>query len=197
MGTFFDRGSSMSRDQRRILSARRALSLLLCACASAAFAGTNVPAQTAAPADPSQAQTLAELRTAYRALIDAENVHDLAAVRSMLLDSPSLLFISRVEPVGKGDWGGYWGIDSVMQHFGDLYKGYFRLDPDYSREKEVLLTPDVAETYAPMTLTSSYGGQAKAGRPFIMVVEWVRTPAGWKVATDIPMPIPPAPVVAH
>ena len=170
---------------------------LLRACAAAAFVGATAFAQAAAPDHPPQAQTPAELKRLYRQLIDAEDAHDLPAVRAMLLDSPSLLFISRVEPVGKGDWGGYWGIDSVMQHFADLYQGYFRLDPDYAQEKEVLLTPDVAETYAPVTLTSSYGGQAKNGRPFIMVIEWVRTPAGWKVATDIPMPIPPAPVIAR
>ena len=154
-------------------------------------------AQTTASTPTSEARESTELKVLYRKLIDAENQHDLASVRSMLLDSPSSLFISRVEPVSKGDWGAYWGTDNVVQHFADLYKGAFRIDPDYSQEKEVFLTSDVAEAYVPVIITSSYGGQAAVGRQFIMVLEWVKTPSGWRVATDIPMPIPPAPAIGR
>jgi hypothetical protein len=142
-------------------------------------------------------RTLDDLKVLYRKLIDAENVHGLAAVKSMLLASPVSLFISRTEPVSKGDWGGYWGTDSIVQHFGALYSGTFRIDPDYAEERVVGLTSDVAETYAPVTITSGYGGQAAVARRFLMVLEWVKTPAGWRVATDIPLPIPPAPQIVH
>jgi len=142
-------------------------------------------------------RTLDDLKVLYRKLIDAENVHDLVAVKSMLLASPVSLFISRTAPVSKGDWGGYWGTDSIVQHFGALYSGTFRIDPDYAEERVVGLTSDVAETYAPVTITSGYGGQAAVARRFLMVLEWVKTPAGWRVATDIPLPIPPAPQIVH
>ncbi|WP_024519626.1 nuclear transport factor 2 family protein [Bradyrhizobium sp. Tv2a-2] len=137
--------------------------------------------------------TLGELRGLYKKLIDAENVHDLETVKSMLLASPDSLFISRLEPVEKGEWGGYWGTPSIMEHFAALYSGTFPIDPNFTEEKIVGLSPDVAQTYTPVLITSNYGGQAPIGRHFLMVVEWVLTPDGWRVATDIPMPVPPPP----
>jgi hypothetical protein len=139
--------------------------------------------------------TLKELRDLYKTLIDAENGHDLSAVKSMLLASPDSLFISRIEPVENGNWGAYWGTSSIMKHFAALYSGTFRIDPNYAEEKEVGLSPDVAETYVPVTITSGYGGQAPVGRHFLMVLDWVRTANGWRVVTDIPMPIPPPPQI--
>ncbi len=108
----------------------------------------------AAPADPAakvdtpalDAATAEALKGLYKRLIDAEDAHDLQAVRSMMAASPVSLFISRVEPVAKGDWGAYWGTDAVMQHFHDLYAGTFRIDPDYTQEKVVGLAPNVAES---------------------------------------------------
>ena len=136
---------------------------------------------------------LSELRGLYKKLIDAENAHDLEAVKSMLLASPDSLFISRLEPVEKGNWGGYWGAASIMEHFAALYNGTFRIDPNFTEEKIVGLSPDVAQTYTPVLITSRYGGQAPIGRHFLMVLEWVRTADGWRVATDIRMPVPPPP----
>jgi hypothetical protein len=104
----------------------------------------------------------------------------------MLFASPVTLFISRTEPVAKGEWGGYWGTPSIVEHFGALYSGTFRIDPDYAEERVVGLTSDVAETYAPVAITSGYGGQAPVARRFLMVLEWVKTNGGWRVATDIP-----------
>ena len=82
----------------------------------------------------------------------------------------------------------------VLQHLNDLYKtGPFRIDPDYDREKVVALTHDVAETYVPVSITVAYAGQVPIPKPFLMILEWVRTPDGWRMATDIALPIPPAP----
>ena len=36
-------------------------------------------------------------------------------------------------------------------------------------------------------------GATACARPFLMTLEWVRTPGGWRTATDIALPIPPAP----
>lgn len=126
------------------------------------------------------------LRTAYKALMDAENQHDLSAVEKLVWNSPNTLFVAKA-PVG---WKGYWGRDDVMQHFHDLYQTHFRIDPDYPREKIVHLTPDVAETYVPVSITAVYGGYPKPA-PFIMVLLWVKVGDGWKMATDLPIPVPP------
>jgi ketosteroid isomerase-like protein len=139
-----------------------------------------------------QTSTDLEIKRAYKNLIDAESRHDLAAVKGMVWDSPSALFVAKA-PVG---WRGYWGIDDVMQHLHDMYQQPFRIDPVYEEEKVAFITPDVAETYAPVKITVAYGGQNPAPKPFIMVLLWVRTPKGWKMTTDIPIPVPPDPAPA-
>jgi ketosteroid isomerase-like protein len=130
-----------------------------------------------------------EIKRAYKDLIDAENRHDLAAVKGMVWNSASALFVAKA-PVG---WQGYWGIDDVMQHLHDMYQQSFRIDPVYEEEKVVSITSDVAETYAPVKITVAYGGQNPSPKPFIMVLLWIKTPKGWRMTTDIPIPVPPDP----
>lgn len=137
----------------------------------------------AAAAEPNKEQDLKRL---YKELIDHENRHDLAAVRKLVWDSPSMLFVAKA-PVG---WRGYWGIDDVMQHLYDMYQTPFRIDPDYDEEKVVFLTPEVAETYAPVDITVAYGGQNPVPKPFVMVLLWIKTAQGWRMTTDIPIPVP-------
>jgi hypothetical protein len=143
--------------------------------------------------EPLDAGTLSEIDRLYRKLIDAENRHDLAEVRTMVWDSPSTLFVAKTATVAEGNWAGFWGVGVVIEHFHDLYQGTFVMDPDYSDVKTVGLTADVALTYAPLKITVAYAGQTPVPRPFLMIVNWVRTPSGWKMATDIALPIPPPP----
>ena len=84
----------------------------------------------------------------------------------------------------------------MLQHLHDMYQQPFRIDPIYEEEKVVFLTPEIAETYAPVRITVAYGGQNPAPKPFVMVLIWIETPQGWKMATDIPIPVPPDPT-AH
>jgi len=130
-----------------------------------------------------------EIKNIYKELIDAENCHDLPAVRELAWNSPSTLFVAKA-PVG---WHGYWGIDDVMQHLHDMYQKPFRIDPIYEEEKVVFLTPEIAETYAPVRISVAYGGQNPKPKPFVMVLVWIHTPQGWKMTTDIPIPVPPDP----
>jgi hypothetical protein len=139
--------------------------------------------------------SLADVDALYRKLIDAENRHDLAAVRQMVWDSPSALFVAKTATPAQGNWAGFWGIDVVMQHLGELYDaGPFRIDPDYGKVKTVSLTRDVAETYAPVEITVAYAGQTPVPKPFLTILNWVRGPSGWKMATDVALPIPSAPI---
>jgi ketosteroid isomerase-like protein len=131
----------------------------------------------------------AEIKRAYKNLIDAENKHDLSAVRGMVWNSAATLFVAKA-PVG---WHGYWGIDDVIGHLHDMYQGTFRIDPIYEDEKVVFLTSNIAETYAPVKITVAYGGQNPVPRPFIMVLVWIKAAKDWKMATDIPIPVPPDP----
>lgn len=138
--------------------------------------------------------TVIELRGLYKQLIDAENRHDIAAVRPMIWESPNTLFVAKTATAAQGNWAGFWGTDVVLNHLDDLYKaGPFKIEPDYDKEKVVALSADVAETYVPVRITVAYAGQDPVPKPFLMILEWVRTPEGWRMATDIALPIPPAP----
>jgi hypothetical protein len=53
------------------------------------------------------------------------------------------------------------------------------------------IKPDIAETYAPVDISVAYGGQNPVPRQFIMVLVWIHTAKGWKMTTDIPIPVPP------
>jgi hypothetical protein len=138
------------------------------------------------------AHELEELKSLYKQLIDAENRHDIAAVKPLVWVSPNALFVAKTATAAEGNWAGFWGTD-VVQHLDDLYKaGPFRIEPDYEKEKVVALSRDVAETYVPVNITVAYAGQTPVPKPFLMILEWVRTPDGWRMATDIALPIPPA-----
>ena len=152
---------------------------------------TLMPA--AAGGDPLGARTIDKINALYRKLIDAENRHDLAEVRSVVWDSPSTLFVAKTATPAEGNWAGFWGKEVVLQHFADLYSGTFVMDPDYSKLKTVGLTADVAQTYVPLKISVAYAGQTPVPKPFLMIVNWIRTPSGWKMATDIALPIPPPP----
>jgi hypothetical protein len=130
-----------------------------------------------------------EVKRIYKQLIDAENEHDLTRVRALVWNSPSTLFVAKA-PVG---WHGYWGVNDIMQHLHDMYRQPFRIDPVYEEEKLVFITPDIAETYAPVRITVAYGGQNPVPKPFVMVLLWINTPQGCKMTTDIPIPVPPDP----
>jgi hypothetical protein len=79
----------------------------------------------------------------------------------------------------------------VTSHIIELPSQLFVMAPDYVKVKRVGLTADVAETYAPLDVAN--GGQTPVPKPFLMIGTWVRTEDGWKMATDVALPIPPPP----
>jgi hypothetical protein len=174
------------------------LAVLAAAQPATAQPVATIPAdETAASssgAEPLDSATLDTLRELYKKLIDAEDHHDLAAVRAMVWKSPSALFVAKTATPAEGNWAGFWGTDVVVTHIGDLFKaGSFRIDPEYNEEKVVGLTRDVAETYVPVNISVAYAGQTPVPKPFLMILDWIKTPEGWRMATDIALPIPPPP----
>jgi hypothetical protein len=161
-----------------------------------AYAGSE--ASTTKPyAEPLSSQTIDTLKILYEQLINRENAHDVEAVKDMVWNSPSTLFVAKTATPAEGNWAGFWGKEVVIAHFHDLYQGTFHMEPDYSREKVVGLTPDVAETYVPLKISVAYAGQNPVAKPFLMIVDWIRTPQGWRMATDIALPIPPPASATH
>jgi hypothetical protein len=159
---------------------------------SLVFSSAIVVMTVAARSAQLDAATLTQLNGRHRALIEAENHHDLAAVRQMVWQSSDALFVAKTATPAEGNWAGFWGADVMMQHFAELYAGTFLMAPHYDRVKTVGLTADAAETYAALDISVSYAGQTATPKPFLMIVTWIRTPDGWKMATDVALPIPPA-----
>ena len=53
--------------------------------------------------------------------VKAQNSHDVAAVRELLLDSPNFLWVTRGAPI--------WGRDAALKRFETLYQGTWKLRP--------------------------------------------------------------------
>lgn len=162
--------------------------------ALALIAGATAIAAPHTDADPLDPASRDGVRALFKQLIEAENRHDLSAVRPLVWVSPDALFVAKTATAAEGNWAGFWGTEVVLSHLGELYNaGSFHIEPDYERVKVVGIAPDVAETYAPVKITVAYAGQTPVPKPFLMILNWVRTPEGWRMATDIALPIPPAP----
>jgi hypothetical protein len=90
--------------------------------------------------------------------------------------------VAKTKTPAEGNWAGFSGTEDVLSHLSELYRGTFVTAPDYGREKVVLLTQTVAETYVPLDISVAYAGQSGTPKPFLMIVEWVRVHGTWKMA---------------
>lgn len=151
----------------------------------------------AAPAaykDPLDAQTLSKIQSKFGELIQLANKHDFKALHEMFWQSPSALLVAKSAIPSEGNWAGFWGNEAIDQKLHDIgTSGPVVLQPDYAKVKVVGLTRDVAQSYAPVTITVSYAGQDGTPKPFLVLINWIKVGKEWKVASEILLPIPPAP----
>jgi len=112
----------------------------------------------------------------------AQNAHDLKAVGELLLDSPGFLWITRGAPI--------WGRDAALKRFEALYQGTWRLEPNQGDFRVIMLRDDVAQLYVPIVFTIGPAGQPAQPTRFLMNQVLVKTPAGWKVSSILPIPAP-------
>jgi hypothetical protein len=170
--------------------------LLAAVVALATFSPGSVCAAPVNYADPLDAPTLNTIRSQFEKLMDLANRHDLTALHEMFWQSPSTLLVAKSAIPSEGNWAGFWGNESIDQKLHDIAtSGPVVLQPDFSKLKIVGLTHDVAESYVPMNITVSYAGQDGTPRPFLMIIDWIRVRKDWKVASEIILPVPPAPAV--
>ncbi len=169
--------------------------LLAAAFTFAVLSAGSVAAEPAAYKDPLDAQTLSTIASRFSELMELANRHDLDALHQMFWQSPSVLLVAKSAIPSEGNWAGFWGNDAVDQKLHDIAaSGPVVLTPDLSRLKVVGLTPEVAESYAPVNITVSYAGQDGTPRPFLMIINWIKVAKDWKIASEIILPVPPAPV---
>jgi len=137
--------------------------------------------------------SLAEVKAAYRHLIEAENTKDIETMKRMVWNSPSTLILDKIATVPEGEWPGIWGYEAVIQRLHQVTEGVFQIAPDYSRIKVVGLTHNLAECYAPVRITVASSGQTPVSKPVLMIINWIRTSQGWKMASNFAIPMPPPP----
>ena len=114
----------------------------------------------------------------------------------MFWQSPSVLLVAKSAIPSEGNWAGFWGNDAIDRKLRDIAgSGPVVLTPDLSKLKVVGLTPELAESYAPMNIAVSYAGQDGTPKPFLMIINWIKVEKEWKIASEIILPVPPAPPV--
>jgi ketosteroid isomerase-like protein len=128
-----------------------------------------------------------DVKATFDRFVAAQNAHDVSAVRDLLLDSPSFLWVTRGAPI--------WGREAALKRFETLYQGTWKLSPDTSNLKVVLLSDTTAQLFVPIMFNIGPAGQPAPEAPFLMNQTLVKTPAGWRIANILPIPLPP-PVAA-
>ena len=123
-----------------------------------------------------------EVRAVFDQFVKAQNSHDVDGVRELLLDSPNFLWVTRGAPV--------WGREAAIKRFESLYQGTWKLSPDMSNLKTVLVSETTAQLYIPITFNIGAPGLAAPDTPFLMNQTLVKTAAGWRIANILPIPIP-------
>lgn len=167
---------------------------LLAALAVAVLSTGTATAASAVRKEPLDSATLRTIKSKFGRLMELANKHDFKALHGMFWQSPSTLLVAKSAIQSEGNWAGFWGNEAIDQKLHDIgSSGPVVLEPDYSKLKVVALTRDVAESYVPMNITVSYAGQDGTARPFLMIINWLRVGKDWKIASEIILPVPPAP----
>ncbi len=122
-----------------------------------------------------------EIRAVFSRFVAAQNAHDLAAMRDLLWDSTRFLWITRGVPV--------WGRETALKRFEAVYQGTWRLEPSLAELHVTMLSNSAGQLYVPILLTRGAAGQPAQSTRVLMNQTIVRTPAGWKVANIVPVPI--------
>jgi hypothetical protein len=168
--------------------------MLLAGVVALTVSAGSLAAPPATYKDPLDAQTLNQIRSEFSELIQLANRHEFKALHQMFWQSPSALLVAKSAIPSEGNWAGFWGNEAIDQKLHDIgTSGPVVLEPDYSKFKVVGLTRDVAQSYAPVNITVSYAGQDGTPKPFLVLINWIKVGKDWKVASEILLPVPPAP----
>jgi hypothetical protein len=112
--------------------------------------------------------------------VAAQNAHDVKALDSLL------------HRIFSGSHAGpaVWGSDPALKRFTAIYEGTWRLDPETSSLKIMMLGNSAAQIYVPIMFTIGAPGQSAQATQFLMNLVPVKAPDGWKVSSILPIPAP-------
>jgi ketosteroid isomerase-like protein len=120
-----------------------------------------------------------EARAFFTQFVAAQNAHDVDSVKSMLWDSPGMLWFGRnVETRGR---------DAVADRFREYYRGTWHLEPDMSQFHVTVISDDVMQILVPIVFTRGLPGQPSQDNTFLISQTFVHDANGWHVASILPI----------
>jgi hypothetical protein len=120
-----------------------------------------------------------EARAFFTKFVAAQNAHNAADVKSMLWNSPSMLWFSRgVETRGR---------DAVAARFKEYYEGTWHLEPDMSQFHVATISDDVMQILVPIVFTRGLPGKPPQDNTFLISQTFVHDADGWHIASILPI----------
>src|SRR3979411_2878554 len=113
-----------------------------------------------------------EVRAVFDKYIAVQNAHDLKAMRSLLADSPDLLWISRGKPI--------WGREAALKSLEERYRGAWRIDVDKKELRIISVSRRVAQVYETTQLPVGDPGVEPARNRLYINLLMVKKPQGWQ-----------------
>jgi hypothetical protein len=121
----------------------------------------------------------AAARAFFAKFVAAQNAHNADDVKSMLWNSPSMLWFSRgVETRGR---------DAVAARFKEYYEGTWHLEPDMSQFHVATISDDVMQILVPIVFTRGLPGKPPQDNAFLISQTFVRDAEGWHIASILPI----------
>jgi len=124
-----------------------------------------------------------EVRAVFDKYIAIQNAHDLKSMRSLLADSPDVLWISRGKPI--------WGREAALKNLEERYKGTWHIDVNKKELRVISISRRVAQVYAPTQLSVGDPGVEPAKNRLYINLVMVKKPEGWQIVSILPILVPP------
>jgi hypothetical protein len=126
-----------------------------------------------------------EVKDVFLRQAAAATAHDIVAFEGVLASAPAhqpdpIVFVARAYQ--------FWGKPALIEHFKETFKGVWKFEPDVEGIKIIPLTADVAQVYAPTRITLGASEATAKTAPFLVYEVAVRTSAGWRIASIVPVP---------
>lgn len=148
---------------------------------AAAPAPAPMPALVPPPAAPvvaaaPSASARTDVIAVFTSFIAAQNAHDRSGVGAVLLDSADFVW-------AQSGGASVWGYKQALDAFEHDSRGVWRLDPQMAEARVTHPGPDVAVLVTPLLFTQAAPGAAPSMVPLRWGGVFVRTPAGWRIAS--------------
>jgi hypothetical protein len=132
-----------------------------------------------------RAGTEDEVWTLFEKFIAAQNAHDLKAVGEIVEDSPQFVWITRNAQTGI--FGPVWGREAALKRWEQYYQGTWKLEPKPGEVKFMNYRQTSCRWLRPRISAIAPAGQAAQPHLFMLNQIYVKTTAGWRLASIFPV----------